>query len=102
MSLQHTADGAGVPAGSTDTSLWTHYAAGERQYCGHSFPDGLRKNARLHNNMVTPTTKSAEHDVPISAEEIVAQGLMSQAEWDKVRALDCEGTGYVGGYFSWV
>ena len=25
-------------AGSTDTSLWTHYAAGERQYCGNSFP----------------------------------------------------------------
>eukprot|EP00891_Asterochloris_glomerata_P004412 jgi/Astpho2/4412/Aster-00030 len=74
----------GFLTGSTDTSLWTHYAAGERQYCGHSFPDGLRKNARLHSNMVTPTTKSAEHDVPISAEEIVAQGLMSQAEWDKV------------------
>lgn len=32
--------------GSTDTSLWTHYNAGEREYCGNRFPDGLRKNDR--------------------------------------------------------
>ena len=34
-------------AGSTDTSLWTHYKNGARQYCGNSFPDGMRKNDRL-------------------------------------------------------
>ena len=33
-------------AGSTDTSLWTHYSAGAREYCGNSFPDGMRKNER--------------------------------------------------------
>ncbi len=33
-------------SGSTDTSLWTHYAAGARQYCGNAFPDGMRKNDR--------------------------------------------------------
>ena len=33
-------------AGSTETSLWTHYRAGEREYCGNEFPDGLRKNDR--------------------------------------------------------
>lgn len=35
-------------AGSTDTSLWTHYKAGEREYCGNVFPDGLGKNDRCH------------------------------------------------------
>ena len=35
-----------LSAGSTDTSLWTHYRAGEREYCGNRFPDGLRKNDR--------------------------------------------------------
>lgn len=34
-------------------------------------------------NVITPTTKSAEHDVPISAKEIVRQGLMTPAEWDE-------------------
>lgn len=34
-------------SGSTDTSLWTHYSQGKRQYCGNSFPDGMRKNDRF-------------------------------------------------------
>jgi hypothetical protein len=76
-----------VFAGSTDTSLWTHYAAGERHYCGNAFPDGMRKNDRLAANVLTPTTKAADHDVPITAAEIVDGGLMSQADWDGVRGL---------------
>jgi phosphoribosylaminoimidazole-succinocarboxamide synthase len=36
----------GYLTGSTDTSLWTHYARGEREYCGNTFPDGLVKNQR--------------------------------------------------------
>ena len=38
--------------------------------------------------MVTPTTKAADHDVPISPAEIVVQGLMSQEDWDTVRNQD--------------
>ncbi|EIE20476.1 hypothetical protein COCSUDRAFT_37771 [Coccomyxa subellipsoidea C-169] len=74
----------GFLTGSTDTSLWTHYKAGEREYCGNTFPDGLKKNDRLAVNVVTPTTKAADHDVPISPAEIVVQGLMSQEDWDTV------------------
>lgn len=40
---------------------------------------------RLAANVVTPTTKAADHDVPISPAEIVEQGLMSQEDWDSVR-----------------
>ncbi|BDA50644.1 Phosphoribosylaminoimidazole-succinocarboxamide synthase [Coccomyxa sp. Obi] len=74
----------GFLTGSTDTSLWTHYKAGEREYCGNTFPDGMKKNDRLAANVVTPTTKAVDHDVPISPAEIVAQGLMSQEDWDSV------------------
>ncbi len=35
---------------------------------------------------MTPTTKAADHDVPISPEEIVAQGLVSQEDWNTVRS----------------
>jgi len=45
-------------SGSTDTSLWTHYKAGAREYCGNTFPDGMSKNQRLAANVITPTTKS--------------------------------------------
>ena len=74
-----------MPTGSTDTSLWTHYNAGERIYCGNLFPDGMRKNDRLEQQVITPTTKSTTHDVPISAQEIVDQGILSQATWDQVK-----------------
>lgn len=74
----------GFMTGSTDTSLWTHYKAGEREYCGNTFKDGMVKNDRLDHNVITPTTKAESHDVPISPAEIVKQGLMSQEDWDKV------------------
>lgn len=56
--------------GSTDTSLWTHYKAGAREYCGNAFPDGMLKNQRLAANVITPTTKSevglfGRGDVPL-------------------------------------
>lgn len=73
----------GFMTGSTDTSLWTHYNAGERTYCGDSFPDGMRKNDKLEHQVITPTTKSTSHDVPISAQEILDQGILSQQDWDQ-------------------
>lgn len=73
--------------GSTSTSLWTNYEKGVRSYCGHVLPDGLRKNERLERALLTPTTKSDEHDALISAAEIVAQGLMTQADWDTCSRL---------------
>ena len=63
----------GYLTGSTETSLWTHYKSGERSYCGNVLPDGMRKNARLQQHMITPTTKSVDRDVPITPDEIVAQ-----------------------------
>ena len=70
--------------GSTDTSLWTHYNAGAREYCGNAFPDGMAKNDRLAANVLTPTTKAEDHDEPISAAEILERGLMSAADWEAV------------------
>lgn len=74
----------GYLTGSTETSLWTHYKDGEREYCGNCFPDGMSKNDRLAGNVLTPTTKAADHDVPISPQDILSRGLMTQQEWDEV------------------
>lgn len=73
----------GYMTGSTDTSLWTHYAKGEREYCGNVFPDGMKKNDKLVKNVITPTTKAESHDAPITPAEIVSTGLMSQKDWDE-------------------
>jgi len=72
----------GYITGSTSTSLWTVYKNGSRNYCGNELPDGLVKNQLLDKHMLTPTTKEKDHDRPITPEDIVSEGRMSQADWD--------------------
>ncbi|KAJ8762584.1 hypothetical protein K2173_008023 [Erythroxylum novogranatense] len=74
----------GYVTGSTDTSLWTVYKNGVRNYCGNALPDGLAKNQKLPANILTPTTKAADHDVPVTPDEIVKRGLMTWADFDVV------------------
>jgi phosphoribosylaminoimidazole-succinocarboxamide synthase len=76
----------GYITGVTKTSLWTLYAAGERQIYGAVLPDGLRKNDPLPLPLITPTTKAAggAHDEPLSPEQIVERGLLSAARWREV------------------
>jgi phosphoribosylaminoimidazole-succinocarboxamide synthase len=70
--------------GVTSTSIWTHYARGERVFCGHRLPDGLRKNERLPAPILTPSTKApkGDHDVSASREEILAMGHISAEDFD--------------------
>ena len=72
----------GYITGSTSTSLWTVYNNGDREYCGNILEEGLVKNQKLDENMLTPTTKEEHHDRPISPEVIVKEGWMSQEDWD--------------------
>jgi len=78
-------------------SAWREYAAGARELCGVKLPDGMRENERFPKPIITPTTKAAEgHDENISREEIIAQGLVSEADYAKMeeytRALFRRGT----------
>ncbi|CAM8977638.1 unnamed protein product [Rhodiola kirilowii] len=74
----------GYVTGSTDTSLWTVYKNGSRNYCGNELPDGMVKNEKLSANILTPTTKAADHDVPVTPKEIIEQGLMSPEDYEEV------------------
>lgn len=75
--------------GVTSTSVWTAYARGERVFCGHALPDGLRKNDPLPHAIVTPSTKAEKggHDVSVSADELVALGVISRRDLDEVSAM---------------
>jgi phosphoribosylaminoimidazole-succinocarboxamide synthase len=70
--------------GSTSTSIWTHYEKGDRVFCGHRLPDGLKKNQKLETPILTPTTKApkGEHDVSGSREEILATGKVTAKDFD--------------------
>lgn len=75
--------------GSTNTSIWPMYQSGKREMYGVAFADGLVKNQKLPETILTPTTKAAqgEHDAPVTPAEIVEQGLLSQARWDELAEL---------------
>lgn len=72
----------GYMTGSTGTSIWTQYQQGTRLYCGHTLPEGMRKNEKLSQNIVTPTTKEKDHDRPMSAQEIVKEGWLTTDQWE--------------------
>lgn len=78
-------------------SAWREYQAGCREICGVKLPEGMRENERFPEPIITPTTKAeAGHDENISKEEIIAQGIMSAADYEVVerytRALFERGT----------
>jgi phosphoribosylaminoimidazole-succinocarboxamide synthase len=75
--------------GSTNTSIWPMYRDGARGMYGINFPDGLVKNQKLPETILTPTTKAAqgEHDEPITPADVVKQGLLTQDRWDELARL---------------
>jgi len=76
----------GYLTGSTNTSVWPMYERGEREIYGHTFADGYAKNAKLPQNIITPTTKPADggHDAPITEAEILATQLVTTAQWEDI------------------
>ncbi len=75
----------GYLTGTTSTSIWTRYSAGERQFGGLSLPDNLPKNARLPHPIFDPTTKEDTHDRALSQDDLVKEGFVSREILDKVR-----------------
>ena len=66
---------------------WREYKAGKRTICGVEMPEGMVENQRFPEPIITPTTKADEgHDEDISKEEIIAQGLVSREDYEKLEA----------------
>ena len=70
--------------GVSRTSIWIAYERGEREYCGHTLPDGMRKHQKLPKPLLTPTTKAEHggHDELVSREELIAQGVITAEHYD--------------------
>ena len=60
-------------------SAWRAYKDGCRDLCGVKLPDGMRENECFKEPIVTPTTKA--HDMNISREEIISQGIVSAEDY---------------------
>ena len=66
-------------------SAWREYKAGCRELCGVKLPDGMKENERFPEPIITPTTKADEgHDLNISKEEIIKQGIVSEEDYNVI------------------
>lgn len=74
----------GFITGVTDTALWTLYSKGQRDFGNFTLPEGMKKNEKLLQPVLTPTTKSDEHDKPISPKEIVDAGWVKAEIWKQI------------------
>ena len=64
-------------------SAWREYQKGCREICGVKLPEGMKENERFPEPIITPTTKADEgHDMNISKEEIIAQGIVSKEDYE--------------------
>lgn len=61
---------------------WREYKSGKRIICGVAMPDGMKENDKFPEPIITPATKADEgHDMDISREDIIAQGIVSEQEY---------------------
>lgn len=76
----------GYLTGVSSTSIWRAYERGERNFCGHALPDGLRKHERLPSNIVTPSTKApqGEHDESVAKEVLFERGVIDSDTFDRL------------------
>jgi phosphoribosylaminoimidazole-succinocarboxamide synthase len=75
--------------GVTSTSIWKAYEQGKREFCGHALPEGMKKNQRLPEPILTPSTKAAkgDHDISVSRAELLAMGKIGPEVFDRAAAI---------------
>lgn len=75
----------GYITGVTGTSLWMAYQDGKRDFGDFVLPDGMHKNQKLPEPVITPTTKSDAHDQNLTSQEILEQGIVDRDLWEKIK-----------------
>lgn len=64
------------------------YASGVRNLCGVALPEGMQENDAFPEPIITPATKAEEgHDEDISREDIIAKGIVSEADYVQLEAF---------------
>jgi phosphoribosylaminoimidazole-succinocarboxamide synthase len=68
----------GYLTGVTSTSAWTAYKRGDREFCGNEMPDGMRKNEKFPEPILTPSTKAAQgdHDESVPPSELYKRKIL--------------------------
>ncbi len=79
----------GYMSGVTVTAIWPSYQRGERLIYGVKFPDGLTKNQKLPEPVITPTyhgdiTGKGGHDTRLTKKEIINQKIVPKKIYEQM------------------
>ena len=74
----------GYITGVTGTSLWTLYNNGQRDFGDFVLPEGMKKNQKLDEPILTPTTKAEDHDRPLTTADVLKNKIVSKELWEKM------------------
>jgi phosphoribosylaminoimidazole-succinocarboxamide synthase len=68
-------------------SLWRDYQKNAHGIYGIDLPAQLKRDQQFESPLLTPSTKETggKHDAPISEKDIVARGLASARDWQRIR-----------------
>ena len=81
----------GYLSGVTTTSIWHSYEKGERNIYGIKFPDNMKKNQKLSQPIITPTTHpeagSTIHDERLTREEIIAKNIVPEKLYKQMEEI---------------
>jgi len=70
---------------------WREYKSGKKSICGIPFIQGMVENQKFDKPIITPTTKAMEgHDLDLSREEILEQGLVSEKHYNLLEEYTCK------------
>jgi phosphoribosylaminoimidazole-succinocarboxamide synthase len=72
-----------VVRGYLTGSMWRYYQEGKRKFSGITVSDGLQKNQKFIEPILTPTTKE-DVDREISPEEIISSGLCKKEVYHQI------------------
>jgi len=84
----------GYLSGVTKTSVWYSYEKGERTIYGLQFPDGMKKNQKLSQPVITPTTHpeagSNLHDERLTRDEIIKRKIIAKKLYEQMERVSLE------------
>ncbi|MBL4589981.1 MAG: phosphoribosylaminoimidazolesuccinocarboxamide synthase, partial [Alphaproteobacteria bacterium] len=75
--------------GSTITSSWYAYQNNDQTICGIRMPDGMTKNQKFPENILTPTTKADKggRDENVSREDILARNTVPKDIYEEAESM---------------
>jgi phosphoribosylaminoimidazole-succinocarboxamide synthase len=82
----------GYLTGVTNTSAWFNYEQGVRDFAGNRLPEGMRKDQKFEQPILTPSTKApqGEHDETVAPAVLLERGILTAKEMAELSEISLQ------------